>query len=165
MGKFIFITGASSGFGAATAHLFAEKGYDLVLMARREQKLHELVQKLPKQTEAHILVADVRDQSAVASAVASLPNHVLDSLSILVNNAGLAVGKGSIDHGLIDDWDRMIDTNLKGLLYVSQSIIPILKANGSGHIVNVASIAGKEVYPGEMSIAQPSMQLMPYPDL
>jgi NADP-dependent 3-hydroxy acid dehydrogenase YdfG len=141
MGKFIFITGASSGFGAATAHLFAEKGYDLVLMARREQKLHELVQKLPKQTEAHILVADVRDQSAVASAVASLPNHVLDSLSILVNNAGLAVGKGSIDHG-------MIDTNLKGLLYVSQSIIPILKANGSGHIVNVASIAGKEVYPG-----------------
>jgi 3-hydroxy acid dehydrogenase/malonic semialdehyde reductase len=148
MGKFIFITGASSGFGAATAHLFAEKGYDLVLMARREQKLHELVQKLPKQTEAHILVADVRDQSAVASAVASLPNHVLDSLSILVNNAGLAVGKGSIDHGLIDDWNRMIDTNLKGLLYVSQSIIPILKANGSGHIVNVASIAGKEVYPG-----------------
>ena len=148
MGKFIFITGASSGFGAATAHLFAEKGYDLVLMARREQKLHELVQKLPKQTEVHILVADVRDQSAVASAVASLPNHVLDSLSILVNNAGLAVGKGSIDHGLIDDWNRMIDTNLKGLLYVSQSIIPILKANGSGHIVNVASIAGKEVYPG-----------------
>ena len=105
-------------------------------------------QKLPKQTEAHILVADVCDQSAVASAVASLPNHVLDSLSILVNNAGLAVGKGSIDHGLIDDWNRMIDTNLKGLLYVSQSIIPILKANGSGHIVNIASIAGKEVYPG-----------------
>ena len=148
MAKFIFITGASSGFGEATAKLFAEKGFGLVLMARREKKLQTIAQKLSKHTEVHMLTADVRDQRAVSLAIDSLPNHVVENLSILINNAGLAVGKGSIDHGLIDDWDRMVDTNLKGLLYVSKSIIPILKANGSGHIVNVASIAGKEVYPG-----------------
>ena len=148
MAKFIFITGASSGFGEATAKLFAEKDFGLVLMARREKKLQTIAQKLSKHTEVHMLTADVRDQRAVSLAIDSLPNHVVKNLSILINNAGLAVGKGSIYHGLIDDWDRMIDTNLKGLLYVSQSIITILKANGSGHIVNVASIAGKEVYPG-----------------
>lgn len=148
MAKFIFITGASSGFGEATARLFADKGFGLVLMARRKDKLESLVQALSRKVEAHILVADVRDQKAVSAGVDSLPSHVTKNLSIVINNAGLAVGKGAIDQGLIDDWDRMVDTNVKGLLYVSRRIIPILKENGSGHIVNVASIAGKEVYPG-----------------
>tara|TARA_B100000963_G_scaffold225050_1_gene196241 strand:+ start:1772 stop:2530 length:759 start_codon:yes stop_codon:yes gene_type:complete len=148
MASFILITGASSGFGAATAKLFASKGYGLVLMARRKDKLEDLVQDLSEHIEAHILVADVRDEEVVRSAINSLPEHVKMSLSILVNNAGLAVGKGPIDSGLIEDWDRMIDTNVKGLLYVSRAVIPLLKANNKGHIINIASIAGKEVYPG-----------------
>tara|TARA_B100000674_G_scaffold317733_1_gene264435 strand:+ start:1258 stop:2016 length:759 start_codon:yes stop_codon:yes gene_type:complete len=148
MASFILITGASSGFGAATAKLFASKGYGLVLMARRKDKLEDLVQDLSEHIEAHILVADVRDEEVVRSAINSLPEHVKTSLSILVNNAGLAVGKGPIDSGLIEDWDRMIDTNVKGLLYVSRAVIPLLKANNKGHIINIASIAGKEVYPG-----------------
>ena len=148
MASFILITGASSGFGAATAKLFASKGYGLVLMARRKDKLEALVQELPKNIEAHILVADVRDETLVTNAINSLPEHVKTALSILVNNAGLAVGKGPIDQGLIEDWDRMVDTNVKGLLYVSRTVIPLLKANNKGHIINIASIAGKEVYPG-----------------
>ena len=148
MASFILITGASSGFGAATAKLFASKGFGLVLMARRKNKLDTLVNELPENIEAHILVADVRNEEDVTNAINSLPKHVKTALSILVNNAGLAVGKGPIDRGLIDDWDRMIDTNVKGLLYVSRAVIPLLKANNKGHIINVASIAGKEVYPG-----------------
>ena len=148
MASFILITGASSGFGAATAKLFASKGFGLVLMARRKNKLDTLVNELPENIEAHILVADVRNEEVVTNAINSLPKHVKTALSILVNNAGLAVGKGPIDRGLIDDWDRMIDTNVKGLLYVSRAVIPLLKANNKGHIINVASIAGKEVYPG-----------------
>ena len=148
MASFILITGASSGFGAAPAKLFSSKGYGLVLMARRKDKLEDLVQDLPEHIEAYILVADVRDEEVVRSAINSLPKHVKTSLSILVNNAGLAVGKGPIDRGLIEDWDRMIDTNVKGLLYVSRAVIPLLKANNKGHIINIASIAGKEVYPG-----------------
>ena len=148
MASFILITGASSGFGAATAKLFASKGFGLVLMARRKNKLDTLVNELPENIEAHILVADVRNEEVVTNAINSLPKHVKTGLSILVNNAGLAVGKGPIDRGLIDDWDRMIDTNVKGLLYVSKAVIPLLKANNKGHIINVASIAGKEVYPG-----------------
>ena len=148
MASFILITGASSGFGAATAKLFASKGFGLVLMARRKNKLDALVNELPENIEAHILVADVRNEEVVTNAINSLPKHVKTALSILVNNAGLAVGKGPIDRGLIDDWDRMIDTNVKGLLYVSKAVIPLLKANNKGHIINVASIAGKEVYPG-----------------
>ena len=148
MASFILITGASSGFGAATAKLFASKGFGLVLMARRKNKLDTLVNELPENIESHILVADVRNEEVVTNAINSLPKHVKTGLSILVNNAGLAVGKGPIDRGLIDDWDRMIDTNVKGLLYVSRAVIPLLKANNKGHIINVASIAGKEVYPG-----------------
>ncbi|MBL6668063.1 MAG: SDR family NAD(P)-dependent oxidoreductase [Crocinitomicaceae bacterium] len=148
MASFILITGASSGFGAATAKLFAAKGYGLVLMARRKDKLDALVQELPENIEAHVLAADVRDEEVVTNAINSLPKYVKTALSILVNNAGLAVGKGPIDKGLIEDWDRMVDTNVKGLLYVSRAVIPLLKANKKGHIINVASIAGKEVYPG-----------------
>ena len=148
MASFILITGASSGFGAATAKLFAAKGYGLVLMARRKDKLDALVQELPENIETHVLAADVRDEEVVTNAINSLPKYVKTALSILVNNAGLAVGEGPTDKGLIEDWDRMVDTNVKGLLYVSRAVIPLLKANKKGHIINVASIAGKEVYPG-----------------
>ena len=117
-------------------------------MARRKDKLDALVQELPENIEAHVLAADVRDEEVVTNAINSLPKYVKTALSILVNNAGLAVGKGPIDKGLIEDWDRMVDTNVKGLLYVSRAVIPLLKANKKGHIINVASIAGKEVYPG-----------------
>ena len=91
---------------------------------------------------------DVRNQEEVARVVSELPQKIKDEIGILINNAGLAVGKGPIDNGIIDDWNRMIDTNVKGLLYVSNAVIPFLKANKGGHIINIASIAGKEVYPG-----------------
>ncbi|MFT6246822.1 MAG: NADP-dependent 3-hydroxy acid dehydrogenase YdfG, partial [Crocinitomicaceae bacterium] len=91
---------------------------------------------------------DVRNQEEVARVVSELPQKIKDGIGILINNAGLAVGKGPIDNGIIDDWNRMIDTNVKGLLYVSNAVIPFLKANKGGHIINIASIAGKEVYPG-----------------
>ena len=148
MASYIFITGASSGFGESTARLFAAKGFSLVLMARRKERLEALVSELPSDIETHILVADVRDEAQVNKAIDQLPKKAKDGLSILINNAGLAVGKGPIDSGLSDDWDRMVDTNIKGLLYVSRTVIPIFKANGKGHIINIASIAGKEVYPG-----------------
>ncbi|MEJ6506158.1 MAG: SDR family NAD(P)-dependent oxidoreductase [Crocinitomicaceae bacterium] len=148
MASYIFITGASSGFGKSTARLFAAKGFSLVLMARRKERLEALVSELPSDIETHILVADVRDEAQVNKAIDQLPKKAKDGLSILINNAGLAVGKGPIDSGLSDDWDRMVDTNIKGLLYVSRAVIPIFKANGKGHIINIASIAGKEVYPG-----------------
>ena len=148
MASYIFITGASSGFGESTARLFAAKGFSLVLMARRKERLEALVSELPSDIEKHILVADVRDEAQVNKAIDQLPKKAKDGLSILINNAGLAVGKGPIDSGLSDDWDRMVDTNIKGLLYVSRAVIPIFKANGKGHIINIASIAGKEVYPG-----------------
>lgn len=148
MASYIFITGASSGFGESTARLFAAKGFSLVLMARRKERLEALVSELPSDIETHILVADVRDEAQVNKAIDQLPKKAKDGLSILINNAGLAVGKGPIDSGLSDDWDRMVDTNIKGLLYVSRAVIPIFKANGKGHIINIASIAGKEVYPG-----------------
>ena len=148
MASYIFITGASSGFGESTARLFAAKGFSLVLMARRKERLEALVSELPSDIETHILVADVRDEAQVNKAIDQLPKKAKDDLSILINNAGLAVGKGPIDSGLSDDWDRMVDTNIKGLLYVSMAVIPIFKANGKGHIINIASIAGKEVYPG-----------------
>ena len=148
MASYIFITGASSGFGESTARLFASKGYSLVLLARRKERLEALVSELSSDIDTHILVADVRNEEQVHKAIDGLPKKVKDGLSILVNNAGLAVGKGPIDSGLSDDWDRMVDTNIKGLLYVTRAVIPILKANGKGHIINIASIAGKEVYPG-----------------
>ena len=148
MASYIFITGASSGFGESTARLFASKGYSLVLLARRKERLEALVSVLSSDIDTHILVADVRNEEQVHKAIDGLPKKVKDGLSILVNNAGLAVGKGPIDSGLSDDWDRMVDTNIKGLLYVTRAVIPILKANGKGHIINIASIAGKEVYPG-----------------
>lgn len=150
MEKYILITGATSGFGEACAHIFAENGWNLIITGRRNDRLEnikaELQNKYPIKIET--LCFDVRNEKDVFNAIESLPNTVKNKIHILINNAGLAVGRGPIDEGLIDDWDRMVDTNVKGLLYVSRAVIPFLKKNKSGHIFNLGSIAGKEVYPG-----------------
>jgi len=149
MASFVFITGATSGFGEATARIFAKNGYSLVLLARRKDRLEKLKNELSSsEIQVEILCADVRNEEEVNSSIASLPDSIKNGIQILINNAGLAVGRGPIDTGLTDDWERMIDTNIKGLLYVSKAIIPFLKANGNGQIINLASIAGKEVYAG-----------------
>ena len=149
MDKFAFITGATSGFGEATARLLAENGYSLVLMARRADRLDKLKQELSSEKcQIYALQTDVRNENEVIEAVNSLPEKVKSNIHILVNNAGLAVGRGPIESGVSDDWERMIDTNIKGLLYVTKAVVPFLIANKAGHIVNIASIAGKEVYPG-----------------
>lgn len=148
MKPWVLITGATSGFGEATAKLFAANNYNLIITGRRENRLSDLEQKLSENCQVISLAFDVRDQQACSEAINNLPEELKNSIEILVNNAGLAVGKSSIEDGIIDDWNRMIDTNVKGLLYVSRLIIPFLKKNQKGHIINIASIAGKEVYLG-----------------
>jgi 3-hydroxy acid dehydrogenase/malonic semialdehyde reductase len=149
MKGYAFITGASSGFGKAIAETLANEGYNLVIAARRTERLEELKTLLSRLAiDIRILTMDVRNENEVQQAVSSLPQDVQDRIEILINNAGLAVGRGPIDQGISDDWDRMIDTNVKGLLYVTKAVVPYLKKQQHGHIVNIASIAGKEVYPG-----------------
>ncbi|MEJ6775747.1 MAG: SDR family NAD(P)-dependent oxidoreductase [Crocinitomicaceae bacterium] len=150
MSKYVFITGATAGFGKACAELFAKNGWNLIITGRRKDRLTELKIKIIEATNADViaLAFDVRHQSEVAQSINQLPNSISSNIEILINNAGLAVGKGPIDEGELDDWERMIDTNVKGLLYVSKEIIPFLKANQKGHIINIGSIAGKQVYPG-----------------
>jgi NADP-dependent 3-hydroxy acid dehydrogenase YdfG len=150
MKKYIFITGATSGFGEACARIFAENGFDLIITGRRSERLAQLRAELSSSNSIDIipLCFDVRDEEAVDHHINSLSNEVKSSIEILINNAGLAVGRGPIDEGSTDDWNRMIDTNIKGLLYVSRAISPLMKSNGRGHIINLSSIAGKEVYSG-----------------
>lgn len=148
---FVFITGATAGFGKACAETFAREGYNIIITGRRNERLQELAKELAFGSGVEVITScfDVRDENAVNEAIAALPDSVTSNLSILINNAGLAVGKGPIDEGLSDDWNRMIDTNVKGLLYVSRAIIPFLKKyDGHRQIINIGSIAGKEVYPG-----------------
>lgn len=149
MKNYIIITGATSGFGEATAKLFAENGWNLILTGRREERLAQLkADLLTDHNEILTLCFDVRDENAVQAACDTVPQEIRDRVAVLVNNAGLAVGRGPIQQGETDDWERMIDTNVKGLLYVSKTVIPWLQRNQGGHIVNLGSIAGKEVYPG-----------------
>ncbi len=147
--KVIVITGATAGFGKACAHLFAKNGWDIIATGRRTDRLEELQNELESRFSISVfpISMDVRDEDAVKNGFSSLPSSWTDRISILLNNAGLAAGKDPIDKGLSSDWNQMIDTNIKGLLYVSQAIIPFLKQNGAGHIINLGSIAGKEVYP------------------
>ncbi|MFM7758887.1 MAG: SDR family NAD(P)-dependent oxidoreductase [Crocinitomicaceae bacterium] len=150
-GIFAFISGATSGFGEAIARKFAENGLNIIITGRRQDRLEALKQELILKhptIECVISCFDVRNEDEVKNAVLDLPDHVTSKIYILVNNAGLAVGRGPIDTGDSDDWNRMIDTNVKGLLYVSMAIIPFLKNHRNSQIVNIASIAGKEVYPG-----------------
>lgn len=150
MKKFVFITGATSGFGKACAKIFAKNGFNLIVTGRRLDRLQELSNELTRTYKVTIvpLCFDVRDESAVHTAIESLSAEIRNSINILVNNAGLAVGRGPIDEGNTEDWNRMIDTNIKGLLYVSRAIAPIMRTNKEGHIINLGSIAGKDVYPG-----------------
>jgi 3-hydroxy acid dehydrogenase/malonic semialdehyde reductase len=141
------ITGSSAGIGEATAHILAANGYNLILFARRADKLEQLALNLQKQygTEIHFQVLDVRNRAEVTKTISELPDH-WKQVEVLVNNAGLASGLAPIEKGDIDDWDTMIDTNVKGLLYVTRNITPLMIAHGKGHIINIGSIAGKEVY-------------------
>lgn len=150
MDKYVFITGATSGFGQACAEIFASNEWNLIITGRRQDRLDKLAKDLSSQfpIKIHSLCFDVRNLEEVNLAIDQLTDEIKSSIEILINNAGLAVGRGPIDTGIIDDWERMIDTNIKGLLYVSQAIIPYLKKNKKGHIFNLGSIAGKEVYPG-----------------
>jgi NADP-dependent 3-hydroxy acid dehydrogenase YdfG len=145
--KYAIITGASSGFGAAIASEIQELGYGLVLFARRQERLEQLQKTLGK-TPVYIAQLDVRNEKDVQEAIANLPAEIAQNCHILVNNAGLAVGRGPLDTGLSEDWNRMLDTNIKGLLYMSQAVIPLLKKHPNSHLINISSIAGKEVYAG-----------------
>lgn len=142
-----FVTGATSGLGKATAEIFAKNGYDIAITGRRKERLEELSNDLIATYNVKVLSLhfDVRVLKEVEAAIESLSDE-WKKIDILVNNAGLAVGLGPIQDGVIDDWERMIDTNIKGLLYITRTLSPIMIKNGSGHIVNIGSIAGKEVY-------------------
>ncbi len=146
MSKTALITGATSGIGKATAIILAKNNYKLVICGRREDRLNELKTALSEFTEVHSLLFDVRDKDAVFEQINSLP-EAFSQIDILINNAGNAHGLDPIQTGSIDDWDAMIDGNIKGLLYVSKAIIPQMITRKSGHIINIGSTAGKEVYP------------------
>jgi len=142
----VFITGATSGIGKATAEFLAKHNYRLILCGRNQDRLKELKQTLGKQTAITTLQFDVRDKEAVFSAIESLPENFRD-IDVLINNAGNAHGMSSIQEGDINDWDAMLDINVKGLLYVSRAILPKMIEKNTGFIVNIGSTAGKEVYP------------------
>ena len=144
--KTVLITGATSGIGRATARTFAMNNYKVILCGRREDRLAELQDELSQRTEVHTLLFDVRDKKAVAKSIASLPDP-FSNIDILINNAGNAHGLDPIQNGALDDWDAMIDINVKGLLYVSKAIIPGMIERRKGHIINIGSTAAKEVYP------------------
>ena len=145
MAKTIFITGATSGFGKAAAQIFAENGNHLIITGRRKERLEALAKNimLKHRVKVTTLCFDVRNNSEVVTAINSLPQLKID---VLVNNVGLASGLNKIQDGLLTDWEKMIDTNIKGLLYVSKAIIPLMLSQKSGHIINIGSTAGKEVY-------------------
>jgi 3-hydroxy acid dehydrogenase/malonic semialdehyde reductase len=141
----VFITGASSGFGAAIARRFAASGHRLVLAARRIERLRELAAELP--VPAQLIELDVRDRAAVEAAVAALPADFAE-VDLLVNNAGLALGLAPAHQASLEDWERMVDTNIKGLMYMTRALLPGMVARRRGHVVNLGSIAGEWPYPG-----------------
>ncbi len=147
MAKIALITGATSGIGEACAHLFAREHYNLILTGRREDRLEKLAKKLNTKYNVEVAVStfDVRDREQVIVNLEALPAK-WKKVSVLINNAGLSQGLDPIQNGSLDDWDTMIDTNVKGLLYVSKVVANWMITNGNGHIVNIGSIAGKEVY-------------------
>lgn len=146
MNKTALITGATSGIGKATAQRLAKEGFRLILAGRRKERLDLLEKELGEMTDVMQVSFDVRDQQKVQDVIASLPDN-FSKIDVLVNNAGNAHGLDPIQDGSIEDWDNMIDINVKGLLYVSKAIIPKMIAQKSGHIINIGSTAGKEVYP------------------
>ncbi|MFT3774028.1 MAG: SDR family oxidoreductase [Minicystis sp.] len=145
MSHVVFITGASSGFGAAIARRFAEGGARLVLAARRKDRLDDLARELG--VPAHTMALDVRDRAAVERKIAALP-AVFAAVTILVNNAGGALGLEPAQAADLDDWDTMVDTNCKGLMYVTRALLPGMVARDRGHVINLGSVAGTYPYPG-----------------
>ena len=147
MKRIALITGATSGFGEATAQLLAENGYKLIITGRRKERLEDLKKELADKfgTDVLALAFDVRSNDEVNKAINELPAE-WKKIDVLVNNAGLAVGLEPIQDGCTDDWDRMIDTNIKGLLYTTRAVAPLMVEQGHGHIVNIGSTAGKDVY-------------------
>ena len=148
MKKIVLVTGATSGFGKAIALKFAENGHNLIITGRRCDRLEELKAKLLKDfgTSVLALCFDVRKADEVEKTIENLPNE-WKSIDVLVNNAGLAVGMSPVHEGIPDDWDRMIDTNMKGLFYMTRFVAPLMVFRKKGHIINIGSVAGKEVYP------------------
>lgn len=147
MKKIICITGASSGFGQACAYTFSSNQFDLIITGRRENKLNSLKKDLEEKfgNSVYTLPFDVSDRDAVDRAFRSLPEK-WKKIDILLNNAGLALGRDNFEDALLDDWEIMIDTNLKGLLYVSKAVLPFMIAKNGGHVINIGSTAGKQVY-------------------
>jgi 3-hydroxy acid dehydrogenase / malonic semialdehyde reductase len=145
--KIICITGASSGFGEACAYKFSENNYNLIITGRREEKLKSLKSILEKrfQNQVYVLPFDVSDRSAVDKAFSSLPDD-WKKIDLLLNNAGLALGRDNFEDASLNDWDTMIDTNVKGLLYVSKAVVPFMISQKGGQIINIGSTAGKQVY-------------------
>ena len=143
----ILITGASSGFGEATARRFASAGKPVILVARRKDRIDELREELSAQTQCHGIVLDVRDREAVENTLADLPEPFND-VEVLVNSAGLALGLEGADAVDLDYWDTMVDTNIKGLMYCTRVILPGMVSRGGGHIVNLGSVAASWPYPG-----------------
>jgi 3-hydroxy acid dehydrogenase / malonic semialdehyde reductase len=148
MNKTVMITGASSGIGAECAKAFGSAGYNLIITGRRMERLQELKKQVEEDHVVEVLALklDVRDREQVNQAIEGLEGH-WRNIDILVNNAGLALGLEMIQEGHHDDWNQMIDTNIKGLLYVSRAVIPLMIERREGHIINIGSIAGREVYP------------------
>lgn len=144
--KTALITGATSGIGRATAYELAKHNIQLILCGRRQKRLDDIQNDLQQKTNVHVLNFDVRDKKSVNQSIKSLPEE-FKSIDILINNAGNAHGLDAIHEGSTDDWDAMMDINVKGLLYVSKAIIPQMTIRQSGHIINIGSSAGKEVYP------------------
>jgi len=148
MSKTALITGATAGFGKATAELLAREGWNLVLTGRRLERLEILQQSLMEQYPINVAILhfDIRDFESCKKSWESLSEVAKNEISVLINNAGLAAGRTPVDQGNVEDWDAMIDTNIKGLLYMTRLVSPYMRENQHGHIINVASIAGKEVY-------------------
>jgi len=147
MNRKILITGASSGFGRAMAHVFAQHGDDCIITGRRSERLDELQRELEQKFNVAILPLcfDVQNKEAVNNAIGSLPED-WKNIDVLINNAGLAAGRDYFDEASMDDWETMIDTNLKGLLYVTKAVVGAMRARGRGQIINIGSTAAKEVY-------------------
>lgn len=143
--RIALITGATSGIGEATARLLATNHFKLILCGRRKDRLQKLADELGNETEVTTLTFEVRNQKEVAASIASLPASWRE-IDILINNAGNAHGLDPIQTGDVDDWDAMIDINVKGLLYVTKAVLPVMVKRNSGHIINLGSIAGKEAY-------------------
>lgn len=145
--KTAMVTGATSGIGLACAHILAQNGYKIIITGRRKERLEKAAKEISTQhnVEVHSLNFDVRNRDETFAAIESIPAN-FQKIDLLVNNAGLAMGLASFEDGDIDHWDTMMDTNVKGLIYVSKAVVPLMIKHKTGHIINISSIAGKEVY-------------------